>query len=1372
MSTQALIEALARHGVRLRLVGESQLSLQAPRGALPEPLRRQVAEHKAMLVQWLQARRDAQEEALPAIVPDAANRHAPFPFSELQASFHLGQGEGMEFHVRPHHYHEEDHAGLDLDRWQAALNRALERQRFNLPVVREDGCLEVPREFTPVVLVVHDLRALAPAAVQATLARTRARMAREVLPLDRWPWIAVEASRLPGDRVRLHINNNNFFSDGYGTQRLFQQVKALYREPQAELPALDLTYRDAVLALAAIEASPRGEAAWRYWQARVPNLPPPPPLPRAPGAPTRVRSHLERRESRLPAALWAQLKRRAQGRGITPSSALTAIYAQVLATWSGARHFVLNHMATHRFALHPQMREILGNFASLYPLEVDWRERAPFEERARRLQQQLTEDMRHLHCSGNRVLQALNQDRHTIGRAPCPFVVGSGLFMSPWEETGYSCLETPQVVLDYQFWETAGGELLAVWDVVEAQFPAGLVDAMQGAHEALLARLAQEDDAWRCTSFDLLPAVQRTQRLRINDTARPLPDGLLHSGLARTALERPRHPAVVDAEGPLDYAGLLAQAQALAARLREAGIGRGHRVAVCLPKGRGQAVAVHGVLAGGAAYVPLDPQWPHERIEALVRSVEASAVIGTEGVRCMPAAHDAQPAPACDTAPDDLAYVIFTSGSTGQPKGVMVDHRAALNTVLDVNRRFGIAQDDVILGLSSLCFDLSVHDVFGAAAAGATLVLPPPCEEPRPHVWLDLIERHGVTVWNSVPALMQLLVDAANTRHAVLPSLRIVLLSGDWVPVGLPAQVHRIAPNARVVSLGGATEAAIWSIFHPADDVPPGAPSVPYGMPLANQHWCVLDEEGRDAPTWVPGHLHIGGAGLARGYWADEARTAAAFVRHPVSGERLYRTGDLGRYLPDGNIEFLGRADLQLKVQGYRVEPGEIEAAMHAHPAVQAAAVVAAGSGGARRLLGFYTLRGECPAETLRAYLRARLPSYMVPAQLIALEALPLTPNGKLDRQALARHADAPTPSSGPVAPRDETERALLALWEEVLQARPIGVADDFFDLGGQSFAAVRLMTRIAERFGQRLPIGALLEHRTVQELAARLARPQAAAATALVPLRTRGSGTPWFLVHPAGGSVLCYRALAERLAAPCWALQAPAMQGEAGEGGGQAVLHTIEATATHYVAALRTARPHGPYVLGGWSSGGVIAFEMARQLEAAGETVERVVMIDAPAPLQPAPVDDATLLRWFVEDLDLGVDAAAVAVADDDAAAPPAMRLARALAALPAAEGLDAQRLAPVLQVFCAVVRATRRYRLRESIAAPITVAKAREQRVTEFADHPGAALADWAWGPWSRTGVQAFELPGTHHTLLLAPQVEALAQALQPACPLEPTR
>ncbi len=1414
--TTSLLGELARRGVRVGVDG-GKLQIQAPRGALSEELREALAAQREEILTRLgsaegNVARTEAAASFTTLKPQRESDSKRFPLADLQLGFYIANDPYMELHVQPHYYLEFDRDALDPVAYFAAWNQTLRRHRREIAMV--DGELELALIADEPALEVRvlDLRDAGAETVASELARVRREMARAELPLESWPWLDLRVtiwregeSDEKSERARIHYNHNNFFIDGFGSNLLLDEVERHFANPALDEPPLELSYRDAVLGLEALATSAAGEAARRYWFDRLPHLPPPPSLPSQSGFDRRCRSWLERRAGHLARDRWERFKERANTFGLTPSNAVIAAYAQVLATWSNSDHFILSQMATRRFAeLHPDLRRMLGNFASLYPLEIVWSGALDFATNARRLQDQVLADVEHLEFGGMRVLQELNRRSGSFGTAPSPFVVGSGLFIKGYRKANFAVLETSQTLLDHQFFELADGSYFYVWDLIEGYFPDGVVDAMWHAFTRLLERLIDDESTWQASQFDLLSECDLAVRRARNQTFAAVPARRLETSLEEAAMAHPERMVFCGAGERLNARELATWSANVAAKLSELGVGRGDVVPVLLEREASTLAAVYAILSLGAAYVPIDPKVPNERLSLLLSDLGARVVVTRERHRA--ALIEAAAAESADLAvvaveradatpwtrfavsehpTTDLAYVIYTSGSTGRPKGVMIDHRGAWNTIWDINRRFAISPNDRILGVSAFNFDLSVYDLFGSVAAGASLSFPAPEAALDPTAWLDLALAHEITIWNSVPALLSLLVEAAERRGVVLPALRVVLLSGDKIPLDLPAGIRRVAPNAEISSLGGATEASIWSIYYPVGSIDPSWATIPYGYPLANQTWEVLDRDGRPCPTWVAGELAIGGDGLAQGYWRDPEKTAARFFVDPASGKRLYRTGDLGRYLPNGALEWLGRVDFQVKIQGHRIELGEIESALLDHRTVRQAAVGVhtSRSTGQRRLVGFVAVADGAALDglDLAAFLATKLPAYMVPTTWRALEQLPLTANGKVDRRALLDVAideadeedGARSASLKPVPPANDTERLLLAIWQRVLSrgsddgptwsAREFGVTDDFFALGGQSFDAIRIFAQIKEQLGARFTLADLWRERTIRALAARLDSSTGARATdesfELVAMDTAGEGEPLVMVHPAGGSVLGYLQLGKALDRPLSAIQASTAEGDASRTD-LAVLAARYADAV--LAALAPTTPTTPtFALGGWSTGAVIAFAMAAHLEAQGQSPSHLFLLDGPTPRVHDDLSDERLLAWFLDDLALDLPLERLAGERFFGLAPSAqLRRAAELLSVDRAV-LDLESLTPNLRVFRDLVAATSRYQP-PTIDVDLTVVRVEHDVVTEFASHPDRDRPDWGWGRFTRGQVRTLCVAGTHHTFLMAGVIEGWSAAL----------
>lgn len=1055
---------------------------------------------------------------LPTIVPDPERLYDPFPLTDVQQAYLIGRSGVFELgNVATHIYFEFESADLDLNRLEQAWRRMIDRHGMLRAIVLPDGRQQILRQVPAYTIAVLELSEATQEEVSSGLDSVRRQMSHQVLPSDQWPLFEIRATILRGGRVRLHISFDLLIGDARSLEILAREMSWHYANPQGSLEPLELSFRDYVLAEIALEDSQLYERSRQYWWGRLPILPPAPELPLAKNPGSLTKPRFVRRSARLDQGRWAQLKNRSAEAGLTPSGILLAAFAEVLTAWSKRPQFTINLTIFNRHPLHPQVNDIIGDFTSLILLAIDNSGADTFEQRARRIQTQLWEDLDHRYVSAIRVMRELTREHGWEAGAAMPVVFTSILNMEGPGQRGrqseaasqasgdalYSISQTPQVWIDHQVAES-GGTLFYNWDVVEDLFPDGLIADMFDAYSRFLESLADNEQVWNQSKPRLLPDAHLELQAAMNVTDQPLPQGLLQTLFAAQVTFRPHHLAVVSGDQKLTYEELDRRSNQIARRLRELGARPNKLIAVMMDKGWEQIIGVLAILKSGAAYLPIDAEVPKDRLSYLLTHGEVEILLTQAGLDdslqwlegILRLRVDDPEMAGIDASQlnvvqqqDDLAYVIYTSGSTGHPKGVMIDHKGAVNTILDMNQRFAVAEGDRVLALSSLSFDLSVYDIFGMLAAGGTIVMPRPEAKRDPMEWAKLADSEKVTIWNTVPALMEMLVDYAETAERMLPqSLSLVLLSGDWIPLRLPDRIKSLAKGARVISLGGATEASIWSILYPIEAVYAEWKSIPYGRPMVNQKFYVLNDRMEQCPVWVIGQLYIGGVGLAKGYWRDEEKTRRSFINHPDTGERIYRTGDMGRYLPDGNIEFLGREDFQVKVQGYRIELGEIEAALAEHESVRAVVVSAVGERQANKHLVAYVAAEQghnLSATSLGRFLRGKLPEYMVPSTFVFMESLPLNANGKIDRRSL------PEPDKLRVSnddlfmlPRTPEEELLAQMCAQILGIEDVGIHDNFFELGGDSVLATRLFYRVREAFNVELPLIVLFTSPTVAGLA------------------------------------------------------------------------------------------------------------------------------------------------------------------------------------------------------------------------------------------------------------------------------------------------
>jgi amino acid adenylation domain-containing protein/non-ribosomal peptide synthase protein (TIGR01720 family) len=940
--------------------------------------------------------------------------------------------------------------------------------------------------------------------------------------LDEGPLVRMAIyRRSPQEHVVL-LGQHHIVGETWALLQMVSELLAFYRAETAggaaAVPELTADYADYVAAQDDLLASAAGDAHWAYWKEALAGDLPVLALPTDFERPA-VKTYAGALSAfRLGEDLTRRVKRVAADRGVTPYVTLFAAYLVLLHRQTRQTDIVVGTPMTGRD--RAEWTHLVGYFDNPVPLRVQLDADTSFATLVTRVRSALLGAFEHQAFPMPVMVERLNPPRDAA-RSPLfdtmfamrkshveearDFTVMS--FGAPGMETrlgdfGVRSLDVRRHVsqLDIMLAATeVGADILASWEYNTDLFAETTIGRLSNEYREILERVARDPET--------------TVQTLSSDAELPL----MHALFEARVDETPAREAVVCGDVRLAYADVERMANQAAGWLRARGAAPNTLIAIVMEKGWEQVVAALAVQKAGAAYLPICPSLPPERVRLLLQQSEAALVLTQEKVdadvtwpdglqRLVVSEKALAGMPSTRLEPvqraTDLAYVIFTSGSTGTPKGVMIDHRGAVNTILDVNERFAVSASDRVLGVSSLSFDLSVWDVFGTLAVGGTLVLPAGRSAKDPAAWADLVSRERVTVWNSVPQLLGLLLDGASDDVSRLATLRLAMLSGDWIPLPLPDRARAAIPGLSIWSLGGATEGSIWSICFPVHEVDPTWRSVPYGRGMRGQDVYVLDESLARCAPGVTGELYIAGIGVALGYWRDEARTRERFSTHPSTGERLYRTGDLGRYYADGVIEFLGRADTQVKLNGYRVELGEIEAVIARHAQVEAAAVVVREDRpGDRRLVAYVVPRpAERPTTTdLKAFCAAQLPEYMVPQLVLLLDALPLSDNGKVDRKKLPAPTTRPEDARPIVAPRTDAEAILARAFAGVLGVEPVGIDDNLFDFGGDSVKSIQIGAR-ARAEGLAVGPRDVLEHQTIRAIAAHCAG-HADAQLAVAPL-------------------------------------------------------------------------------------------------------------------------------------------------------------------------------------------------------------------------------------------------------------------------------
>lgn len=964
-------------------------------------------------------------------------------------------------------------------------------------------------------------------------------------------------------------------------------------------------------------------------------------------------AHDQRRGGRqplpLPAPLAADVATLSGQQGVPLVVTLLAAWQALLARYAGDDVAVGSPVSGRS---RPGTDQLVGQLANTIVLRTDLAGDPSFRDLLGRVRAVVAEAECHQDLPFEQVLASLATDPDT--RLAPPANVGFALRSSPLAPPRMGALTVtrlelepapPPFDLSLEMAEE-NGELRAWLEYDIARFDAGTVERLGGQWRTLLGAAVADPDRPLSTLPLLSPAERHQVLVEWNATDTSQPESAVIQHLFEAQVEAsPDALAVIDDQESLTYDELNRRANRLAHHLRAIGVGPDVRVGLSIERSAALIVGMLGILKAGAAYLPLDPSYPRDRLAAMIEDANASVIVARNqlphdllapGVTIVDLDTDAallgsrpERNPTSATDPEHLAYVIYTSGSTGTPKGVAVPHRAVVRLVVNTDY-VQIQHDDVIAQASNAAFDAITWEVWGSLLHGAKVVVIPRDVVLAPRELAASLDRHRVSVIFLTTALFH---QAARETPTAFAGVRQLMVGGEAMDPRAAATVLVQGAPGRLVHIYGPTETTTFAACYPVERVAEGASSVPIGRPIANTSIYILDDAGQPVPVGVPGELYIGGLGVARGYLNRPALTSERFVPDPFAdrpGARLYRTGDRVRYLADGNVEFLGRVDNQVKIRGFRVEPGEIEGVLSRHPGVAETVVVArADVPGTKRLVGYVVLAADPwpTASDLREFLKTKLPDYMLPSAIIPMDSLPLTPNGKVDRAALPAPDGAGwAAADGYAAPRTATEAALAAGWADLLGLDRVSVDDDFFDLGGHSLLVAQATSMIRDSFGVDLPPRVIFEAPTVAELATkveaaqrtdRAAAPQpTAAAATLVPLQAGGAKRPVFLV-PGGegraGKLIKYAQLARKIGPdqPFYGFLEEGIEVDA-DGDPHA---WVEATATAHLYEIRARQPEGPYTVAGACVGGVLAYEIARQLLAAGQRVDLLVLLDTLRP-------------------------------------------------------------------------------------------------------------------------------------------------------------
>lgn len=954
MEIRDFVQELATQKIFLWMENEA-IKYKAPKEAMTVELIDSLKARKGELLAYF------QKEGNFNFSKNTKDRYEKFGLTDIQNSYLMGRSTLYPLGgIACHGYIEIIFDKiLNPHQLEVAWNKVIQKHDMLRAIVSNAGYQIIQEAVPYVTIAAIDLRKEKDKDKKENL---RLQLSNKQYQTGEWPMCDL-AVTLERETSTIHFSLDMLIADFVSMNIILNDLETFYKDPQTIIVPTT-QYRDIIVYLEKQKmiASAKRSEAEQYWDKKLLQM------GEAPQLPTRndvdVSPIFFQKKFFLDNTLWGGFCKEAGKNRITPSTLILSALAEIVALWSGQNKFCINTTLLNRPKIVEDIDKIVGDFTDVNVTSIDLNFKKNFLSRAQILQENLWQDLEYSSVSGVEVLRKLT--KHRQENIIIPVVFTSTLGVSSKSDTtcskpiGHKLSQTPQVYIDCQVAGENNG-VTVNWDIRKGMFDEEIIDSMFNSFKELMLKICEQPNNTFSAKFPVaLPKSMTEVRNLVNATEKEIPATMLQDGFLTALQKSPHKTALITKEGEYTYENIFEYVKKIIYFLQKENIQEYYKIGIDIDKGVWQIASVLAVLLLDAVYVPIDVNQPITRKEKIIRAAKINMLISNS--------KDSKNLKDCkiidiniveqtelkkdillssftekDKNCDKEAYVIFTSGTSGEPKGVVITHKAAMNTIADINKKYNITQESVFLGLANLSFDLSVYDIFGCFAAAGTLVLPSSSETKNPKSIYDLIVVHKISIWNSVPAQMQMLISYIEsiTYNTQRMSLRVIFLSGDWIPVTLPKKTYNIFTNAKIVAMGGATEASIWSNFYNVSKNETFQISVPYGQPLANQKFYVLNEQMQPCPDYVKGNLYIAGEGLSLGYLNDEKQTREKYLILPQTQERVYKTGDQGYYRTDGLLVFCGReaGDEQVKINGHRVELAEVRSIIHEHPFVNSAAV-------------------------------------------------------------------------------------------------------------------------------------------------------------------------------------------------------------------------------------------------------------------------------------------------------------------------------------------------------------------------------------------------------------------------------------------------